>query len=65
MDAPVTLRVGDLSKRYSVPRSTLYHWMKVGVLPSIQIGRLVLVRVEDMERVLLEHYRARNGGHHG
>jgi excisionase family DNA binding protein len=56
----VTLRVPEISRRYSVPRSTLYHWMKIGTLPSIQIGRLVLVRVEDMERVLVENYRSGN-----
>ena len=52
---PETLRVAQVAKLLNVPRSTAYSWVKRGMLPAIRVGKVVLVRLSDLESFLASH----------
>ena len=54
-DPPLTLRMAEVSRLLNVPRSTAYAWVKTGLLPASQIGMLILVRREAVEKLLRDH----------
>ena len=45
-------RVEETSQMLGIPKSTLYRWLANGTLRGIQIGRVVLVPAEELERLL-------------
>jgi excisionase family DNA binding protein len=56
-DGARTLRVKQVTKILNVPRATVYGWIATGALPSIKIGRVLLIAVDDLEAFLARHRR--------
>lgn len=46
------LTVGEVSKTYRVPPSTVYSWVQRGDLVHFRVGRLIRIRREDLEDFL-------------
>ena len=55
-------RIGALSRRYGVARSTLYQWIRCGLLPAVRVGDVVIVLDEDWRDFLKEHRRTAASG---
>jgi excisionase family DNA binding protein len=53
--APLTLRVAQIVELLSVPRSTIYRWIELGVLPASRVQNVILVRSSDVEELLQRH----------
>ena len=51
----MTLRVAQVARLLSVPRSTAYSWVKSGLLEACKVGEVVLVRRESVENFLRSH----------
>ena len=51
----MTLRVAQVARLLSMPRSTAYSWVKSGLLEACQVGKVVLVRRESVEKLLRDH----------
>ena len=49
----------ELSRLLHINRRTLQDYRNVGRIPFIKLGRKVLYREEDMEKLLQENYRPR------
>ena len=47
-----TLTVDEVAKRLGVNRNTVYTAIEKGQIPSIQVGRLVLISKRWLERAL-------------
>ena len=44
--------LGEVANRLQKHRNTVARWIKQGKLPAIHLGNVVLVRKEDVERVI-------------
>lgn len=53
--SPLAVRVKEVSRLLSVPRSTIYAWIDRGVLPAAKIGEVTLVLWEDVQELLRNH----------
>ena len=52
-DVPrLTYRVDEVSHLLGVPKSTIYRWISDGSLPAVHVGRVLLVPVEAIDRLL-------------
>lgn len=49
-DADRLLTVQDVCRQLGVSRTTLYHWMRAGVLPYVQLGGRRRFRRSDLDR---------------
>ena len=54
-ESPLAVRVKEVSRLLSVPRSTIYAWIDRGVLPAAKIGDVTLVLWEDVQELLRSH----------
>ena len=59
MTAFITVR--ETCTLLKVSRQTVYEWMKSGRLKAVKAGRLVRIRVEDLESFLKEWRPGRKG----
>ncbi len=57
-ERPRTLRVKHVSKLLNVPISTVHDWVRTRALPSIKIGNVILIAVDDLDTFLAKHRRA-------
>ena len=48
----LTYRVNEVSRMLGVPRTTVYRWVAEGSLPATQVGRILLIPVDAIERLL-------------
>jgi len=48
----LTYRPAELAKALGVDQSTVYRWMEAGVVPSVKIEGVRLIRVEDVRALL-------------
>ncbi len=55
IDELLTMRVARAAHVLDVPRSTIYFWIKHGILPAIKIGEVTLIRREEVDKLLLRH----------
>lgn len=53
-----TFRVDDIARRFGIPRSTLYQWIKHGEIPALRFGRAVRLNRAAVELVLRKRHRA-------
>ena len=60
----ISYRVAELVKLLGVPRSTLFDWLRTGVLPSIKVGKVRLVSSKDLQE-FLARYRVPRGSQTG
>ena len=47
----------ELEKRTGIDKATWRHWIRIGLLPSIKLGKRVLVSRPDYERFIEENRR--------
>jgi excisionase family DNA binding protein len=52
----------QVAERLQMSRLTIVHWLRVGKLPSIRLGKLYRVREGDLEATLQAH---QHPGHRG
>lgn len=45
-------RVDDIARRFGIPRSTLYQWIKHGEIPALRFGRAMRLNRAGVEQVL-------------
>ena len=50
----LTYRVDEVSRLLGVPKATIYRWISDGNLPAAHFGRVLLVPVEAIDRLLDE-----------
>jgi len=49
------LSTGQIAKRLSVHRSTVWHWVNTGLLPSTKVGSHYGVKPADVRRLLKKY----------
>lgn len=54
----LTYRVPELAALLGIDKSTAYRWVESGVLPSVKIEGVRLVRVEDVRALLARNLGA-------
>ena len=52
MTERLALRVPEVGELLGVPPRTVYRWVAEGLLPTIRIGRVVMVPRKDLEQWL-------------
>ena len=58
---PKLLKIAEVAEILSVSKTTIYRLIQIGDLPAVHIGdELVRVRVEDLEKFILEHSGGRD-----
>lgn len=55
MKSPVYLRPEDAAKYAAIGTRTLYRWIATGKIKPSKIGRVRLVRVADLDRLIASH----------
>ncbi len=51
------LTMAELEGRTGIDKATWRHWLRIGLLPSIKLGKRVLVSRPDYERFIEENRR--------
>ena len=51
------LTTDELEKRTGIDKATWRHWIRIGLVPSIKLGKRVLVSRLDYERFIEENRR--------
>lgn len=51
----LTYRPAELARALGVEKSTVYRWMESGVVPSVKIEGVRLIRAEDVRALLARH----------
>lgn len=51
----ILLRPSDIAERLKISRSMAYKLICTGELPCVRIGRSVRIRLEDLEKFILEN----------
>ena len=46
------MTIPQVGKEVQVHRSTIYGWIKSGVLPAVRLGRSIRIRRTDLEAVI-------------
>ena len=53
--AQKTLRVATVSSILDVPKATVYRWIQSGLLAASRVGKVVMIPVDEVERLLREN----------
>ncbi len=51
------LTVAELEGRTGIDKATWRHWLRIGLMPSIKLGKRVLVSRTDFEKFIDENRR--------
>jgi hypothetical protein len=46
-EAEALMRFGNFLRKHSIPRRSGYNWKDAGILPVIQVGRVIMIRESE------------------
>ena len=58
---PTTFSIPGAAAYVGIPAETMRWWLKQGRLPRIKVGRRVLVRKSDLDKLIAESLERRDG----